>query len=270
MSGRVLTFPSPGAAASGGSSALRFSARAALQAEEVTTPRPPPIRRIPTPGLPSGPTARVRSRPTDETSTCARRPRARGYETRGAAVTAAFSCADAGSGIASCTGTAADGTPVEYRHRRLAEFVVTAVDRAGNQTVVRHAYEVAAPAEPTPTPSPTPTATPTATPTPKPKVEVKSEQSVSLGLPASRRCVSRRRPDPAPCAQGHAAEVRPRVGRRQEGACGPQGGRLVATIDLRGLRKGRFAVLVRAVTTDGRKVRDKRSYKTCAKRRTQR
>jgi len=46
------------------------------------------------------------------------------------------------------------------------------------------------------------------------------------------------------------------------------GGRMTATVDLRGLRKGRFVVLVRAVTTDGRKVREQRRYKTCARRRS--
>jgi len=44
-------------------------------------------------------------------------------------------------------------------------------------------------------------------------------------------------------------------------------GRLTAMVDLRGMRKGRFVVLVRAVTADGRKVRDNRRYRTCAKRR---
>ena len=100
---------------------------------------------------------------------------------------------------------------------------------------------------------------------------MKPEQTVSLGLPASRRCVSRRR---------FPIRLRGPKGMKLKSArvwvdgkpapVGRKGGRLVATVDLRGLRKGRFAVLVRAVTTDGRKVREKRTYKTCAKRRTRR
>ena len=149
-------------------------------------------------------------------------------------------------------------------------FEVTAVDRAGNRTVVRHAYEVlAAPSATTsPTPTPTPHPTATATPTPKPTVQVKSEQAVSLGLPASRRCVSRRRfPIRLRAPKGMRLKSARVWVNGNKATVSRKRGRLVATIDLRGLRKGRFAVLVRAVTTDGRKVRDTRRYKTCARRR---
>jgi hypothetical protein len=45
------------------------------------------------------------------------------------------------------------------------------------------------------------------------------------------------------------------------------GKRLTAPVDLRGLPKGRFTVKVEAKTTDGRVVRDTRTYRTCVKRR---
>ena len=97
---------------------------------------------------------------------------------------------------------------------------------------------------------------------------MKGEQAVSLGLPATRRCVSRRR-FPIRLRAPKGAKLRSarvwvdgkpvKVTRKH--------GRLTALIDLRGLRKGRFGVVVRAVTADGRKLRDDRRYRTCAKRR---
>jgi Domain of unknown function DUF11 len=267
--GRVLTWTAPGAAAAGASRTVRFGARAAVQpgaydGEAAADPADPFS------AVPTGPAARVTVTP-DATPPAVdlRTPPEGARYTRGAGVAADFSCTDADSGIAECTGTVADGAAVATTPAGTRTFDVTAVDRAGNRTVVRHAYEVVGPtATPTPTPTPTATPTPTPKPKPKPKGEVKSEQAVSLGLPASRRCVSRRRfPIRLRAPKGMKLKSA-RVwvdGKRV--AVRKRGGRLVATIDLRGMRKGRFAVQVRAVTADGRKVRDKRRYRTCAKKR---
>ena len=45
-----------------------------------------------------------------------------------------------------------------------------------------------------------------------------------------------------------------------------RGVRDTATVDLRGLPKGRFKVRITVTLADGRKVRSTRAYRTCAKR----
>jgi hypothetical protein len=96
----------------------------------------------------------------------------------------------------------------------------------------------------------------------------KEDPGADLGLPSSRKCQSRRRfrihlREPRR-AQLHSARVyvdgrRVAVRRRH--------GRLVATINLRGKARGRYVVRIVARTTDGRVVRSRRVYRTCAKRR---
>ena len=119
-------------------------------------------------------------------------------------------------------------------------------------------------ATPTPTPTAAPAATPTPAPTAPPQGGVRSEQARDLGLPSARACVSRRRFGIR--LKGKLRSARVWVDGRHVKVV-RKGGRLVATVDLRGLRTGRFTVLVRAVGTDGRKVREQRRYRTCAKRR---
>jgi beta-glucosidase len=91
-----------------------------------------------------------------------------------------------------------------------------------------------------------------------------------LGLPAgsSRACTSRRAftirlRDPRGAERLRSARVsvngrRVRVRRR--------GGRFVARVDLRGTRAGRATVRVVARTSQGRTVRDRRTYRTCVRR----
>ena len=64
----------------------------------------------------------------------------------GTQAVAAYSCTDNQSGLASCTGTAPNGTVLQLNTPGPQTFTVTAVDKAGNQTVVTHTYTVA-PAE---------------------------------------------------------------------------------------------------------------------------
>ncbi len=64
---------------------------------------------------------------------------------QGATVAADYSCADAGSGIASCTGTVAAGAPIDTSALGAHPFTVTATDRAGNDATVTHTYRVVAP-----------------------------------------------------------------------------------------------------------------------------
>jgi hypothetical protein len=63
------------------------------------------------------------------------------YE-KGSTVPADYSCADAGTGISICGGTAADGTPIDTTSLGNKTFTVTAVDNAGNTTKVSVTYKV--------------------------------------------------------------------------------------------------------------------------------
>jgi hypothetical protein len=44
-------------------------------------------------------------------------------------------------------------------------------------------------------------------------------------------------------------------------------GRFTATVDLRGLPKGRFTVTIRITTAGGRRITGARKYRTCAPKR---
>jgi len=88
-----------------------------------------------------------------------------------------------------------------------------------------------------------------------------------LGLPGSRRCASQRR-----FLIHLRAPYRDRLrlatvfvnGRRTRVL---RGRRLRAPVDLRGLPRGRFVVRVAAVTRRGRRLTERRSYRTCTRRR---
>jgi putative CocE/NonD family hydrolase len=87
----------------------------------------------------------------------------------------------------------------------------------------------------------------------------------SIDLPSARRCVSRRnfvihlRGGRLESASVWVHGKRVKVRRRH--------GRLVARVDLRGLKKGRYVVRIRAVTQSGRVIHARRAYRTCAKKR---
>ena len=88
----------------------------------------------------------------------------------------------------------------------------------------------------------------------------------TLGLPSARKCVSRRsfrirlrapRGQRLRSARVEVAGRRARVLR---------GRRLRAVVDLRGLPRGRVTVRIRAVTTRGRRITARRTYRTCVRR----
>jgi Peptidase family C25 len=69
-------------------------------------------------------------------------PSSSGLYTVGSSVPAEFSCADAGSGIASCTGTVASGTPFSTTTIGPQPFAVTAIDNAGQEVTRSVTYNV--------------------------------------------------------------------------------------------------------------------------------
>jgi hypothetical protein len=62
----------------------------------------------------------------------------------GSSATVAFDCADAVSGIASCTSTIPVGTAIDTMTPGIVAFTVTATDNAGNETIETFTYEVLA------------------------------------------------------------------------------------------------------------------------------
>ncbi|MEX2194137.1 MAG: hypothetical protein WD844_02535 [Thermoleophilaceae bacterium] len=77
------------------------------------------------------------------------------YE-QGQVVNAAYSCSDnaGGSGIATCAGTVANGSPVDTATAGQKTFTVEAVDGAGNRRTTSVTYTVAAPSAAPPPPPP--------------------------------------------------------------------------------------------------------------------
>jgi Ca2+-binding RTX toxin-like protein len=63
---------------------------------------------------------------------------------QGAPLVADYSCSDAGSGIVSCVGTVADGTPIPSGSLGAFTFTVSATDGVGNATSVTSSYAVVA------------------------------------------------------------------------------------------------------------------------------
>jgi hypothetical protein len=61
-------------------------------------------------------------------------------------VKAAYTCADAKSGLASCGGSVADGAPISTSTPGMQTFAVTAVDNAGNSLTKSVSYNVVSPA----------------------------------------------------------------------------------------------------------------------------
>jgi glutamyl endopeptidase len=74
-------------------------------------------------------------------------PAAGATYTRNQAVNASYACADevGGSGLASCTGTVANGSAIDTATLGSKSFTVTAVDQAGNQQQVTRTYTVIEP-----------------------------------------------------------------------------------------------------------------------------
>jgi hypothetical protein len=152
----------------------------------------------------------------------------------------------------------------------------TATNVAGSAAATSAALAVPVPTPPpaataTPTPAPAPTAAPTVTPTPTPEQKLAAatptQVATAFGLPSSRKCVSRRKFPiklvvPRGVKVGKAAVTvnTKRLKVRKVGA------RYTASIDLRGLPKGRFTVKIKITTTSGRVINGSRRYRTCAPR----
>ena len=132
--------------------------------------------------------------------------------------------------------------------------------------------------DPAPAPTPAPTPTPTPTPTPEPTVPAPTTQenrlaaaapsavAQALGFPR-RVCLSRRRftirlrePAGVRLASARITVAGKRVTARRVA------GRMRATVDLRGLREGRYKVTIVARTVSGKTLRGTRRYRTCTLR----
>ena len=127
----------------------------------------------------------------------------------------------------------------------------------------------AAPPTEVPTgPVATPVATPIPTPTPiPPKVKTPTLTTVVHGLPATKRCVSRRsftiRLRHPKGAQIGSATVKV----NGKTVATRKGKRVTAPVNLQGLPKGTYKVSITVKLTDGRTVSGTRTYRTCVKKR---
>ena len=147
----------------------------------------------------------------------------------------------------------------------------------------------------TPTASPTATPTPTATPSPSPTAAATTPAPAAppatpapatplpvtpaadptgellgsqlFGLPAARRCVSRRRFPihiRRPAGTSYTSIAVTVNGRTKLRLKGLKAKKVKATVSLKGLPAGKVTVKIAAVTASGRKAVSKRTYKTCA------
>jgi hypothetical protein len=130
-------------------------------------------------------------------------------------------------------------------------------------------------AGPVPAPTPAPTPAPQAPTVPGPTAPTPGPTAPSsdpigealadaLGLPSSRRCVSRRRFTIRLRAPGGAKVLSATVRVSGKRPVKLRGGRR-AVVNLRGLRKGRVTVRVEVRASNGRTYRSQRTYGTCAR-----
>jgi hypothetical protein len=88
--------------------------------------------------------------------------------------------------------------------------------------------------------------------------------SAGVPLPSNRRCTSRRRfPIRLVAPRGQQLRSATVTVNGKKAKVRKSGGRLVATVDLRKLVKGRYTVRVVAITGQGRRVVSQRRYRTC-------
>lgn len=146
---------------------------------------------------------------------------------------------------------------------------VTGANAAGNAQATSAPVGIAAPPAVATPPTPAPTPKPAAKPAEEVLAAKTADQiATALGLPPARRCVSRRnftirvRKPPGVTIKTAKVLVNGKRVRTRKVA-----GRFTATVDLRGLPKGRFTVRITIATTSGRKITGARRYRTCAPRR---
>lgn len=185
--------------------------------------------------------------------------------------------------------------------RRTFLFVATlplggSADNAYQGAALTTGFTWSATGSEAPTPTPTPSATPTASPaptasaTPAPTTAPPASDAPAplpppsppaagadptgeilgaqlFGLPAAKRCVSRRkftihvRHPKGIAFRSIAVTVKGRTKLRLKGL---KAKKVKSTVSLKGLPKGKVVVKVKAVTTTGRKAVSKRTYRTCA------
>lgn len=104
-------------------------------------------------------------------------------------------------------------------------------------------------------------------PAARPPVQPQLKAAQVFTLPSARRCVSRRKFTIRLRAPAGAKLASATVKVNGKRAAVFRGARLRSTVDLRGLPKGRFTVDIEVTTVDGRRVRGKRSYRTCTPKR---
>ena len=121
--------------------------------------------------------------------------------------------------------------------------------------------------------APPPVTPPSGKPAPTPQEEALAKAppgkvAAAFGLPPAKRCISRRRfaihlrkPPGVTIATAKVSVNGKRVRTRKVK------GRFTATVDLRGLPRGRFTVRIRVVTASGKTLRGSRRYRTCRSRR---
>lgn len=117
-----------------------------------------------------------------------------------------------------------------------------------------------APVAPAPvTPAPTPAPGPTAVPAPAPTAD-------ELGMPPARACASRRKFTITLKAPRGLSVASAKIAINGKIKARVKGGRTKATVDLRGLPKGRVKVTVAVKASDGKTYTGTRTYRTCATR----
>jgi Tol biopolymer transport system component len=174
-----------------------------------------------------------------------------------------------GAPIAGATAQTYTVTADDVGHQIVCRVTATTpadVDaQASSNTVVPAVVTTPPPPPPPPPPSgkPAPTAQEQALSTASAATVAKA-----FGLPSAKRCQSRRRfpihlrrPAGVSIATAKVAVNGKNVRTRKIA------GRFTATIDLRGLPKGRFTVSIRVVTVSGKTLRGSRRYRTCRSRR---
>jgi hypothetical protein len=166
----------------------------------------------------------------------------------GAPLTAAFSCADpaGGTGLASCTGTTANGAALDTSTGGAHTLTVTAADVAGNTSTKSVSYTVAVP--------------PTAAP-PRPRAGCLSGRRLTVRVLRGRSGTGLR-------VRRNLRGARVRSARLTDASGKTVGkvtiGRLRVTVDFAGLKTGSYTLRARVRLRNRRIVAAKRTYRTCA------
>ena len=159
------------------------------------------------------------------------------------------------------------------------DFTWTATGAAAPTATPTTSPSPTATATPSPTATQAPTASPTATPatpapaTPPPVTPVAADPTGEIlgsqlfGLPAARKCVSRRKFPihiRRPAGTAYTSIAVTVNGRTKLRLKGLKAKKVKATVGLKGLPAGKITVKITAVTANGRKAVSKRTYTTCA------